>query len=132
MQRLSYPTETVLSNKVTRKRIVLSFKDSPRKPLGRRPRMMRQTCLLLLRFPRSRSRSFSICAHSAMIGRNYRTMAHSICSSGAHPRARRNEEQCQKPKALPEPERTTNSIYFSLSLITMNSLLMCGRGRCIR
>ena len=37
MQRLSYPTETVLSNKITRNRIVLSFKDSPRKPLGRRP-----------------------------------------------------------------------------------------------
>ena len=37
MQRLSYPTETVLSNKMTRNRIVLSFKDSPRKPLGRRP-----------------------------------------------------------------------------------------------
>ena len=37
MQRLSYPTETVLSNKITRDRIFLSFKDSPRKPLGRRP-----------------------------------------------------------------------------------------------
>ena len=37
MQRLSYPTETVLSNKIDRNRIVLSFKDSPRKPLGRRP-----------------------------------------------------------------------------------------------
>ena len=31
-QRLSYPTETVLSNKITRDRIVLSFKDSPTKP----------------------------------------------------------------------------------------------------
>ena len=37
MQRLSYPTETVLSNKITRNRIVLSFRDSPRKPLRRRP-----------------------------------------------------------------------------------------------
>ena len=37
MQRLSYPTEIVISNKVTRNRIVLSFKNSPRKPLGRRP-----------------------------------------------------------------------------------------------
>ena len=37
MLRLSYPTETVLSNKITRNRIVISFKDSPRKPLGRRP-----------------------------------------------------------------------------------------------
>ena len=37
MQRLSYLTETVLSNKITRNIIVLSFKDSPRKPLGRRP-----------------------------------------------------------------------------------------------
>ena len=36
MQRLSYPTETVLSNKITRNRIVTSIKDSPRKPLGRR------------------------------------------------------------------------------------------------
>ena len=35
-QRLSYPTETVLFNNITRKRIVLSFKASPRKPLGRR------------------------------------------------------------------------------------------------
>ena len=38
MQRLSYQTENVLSNKSTRNRIVLSYKDSPRKPLGRRPR----------------------------------------------------------------------------------------------
>ena len=37
MQRLSYPTETVLSNKIARNRIVLSFKDRPKKPLGRRP-----------------------------------------------------------------------------------------------
>ena len=37
MQRLSYWTETVLSNMITRNKIVLSFKDSPRKPLGRRP-----------------------------------------------------------------------------------------------
>ena len=37
MQRLSYPTDTVLSNNITRNRIVLSFKDSPRKPLRRRP-----------------------------------------------------------------------------------------------
>ena len=37
MQRLSYPTETVLSNKNTRNTIVLSFKDSPRNPLRRRP-----------------------------------------------------------------------------------------------
>ena len=33
----TYMTEIVLSNKITRKRIVLSFKDSPRKPLRRRP-----------------------------------------------------------------------------------------------
>ena len=39
MQRLSYATDTVLSNKITRNRIVLSFKDSPRKPFGRRPRV---------------------------------------------------------------------------------------------
>ena len=39
MQRLSYATETVLSNKITRNRIVLLFKDSPRKPFGRRPRV---------------------------------------------------------------------------------------------
>ena len=38
MQRLSYPTETVLSNKITRNIIVLSFKDSPRQPLRRQPR----------------------------------------------------------------------------------------------
>ena len=37
MQRLSYPTETVLSTKTTRNIIVLSFKDSPREPLRRRP-----------------------------------------------------------------------------------------------
>ena len=34
---LSHPTETVLSNKITRNGIVLSFKDSPSKPLRRRP-----------------------------------------------------------------------------------------------
>ena len=32
MQRLSYPTETVLSTKTTRNRLVLSFRDSPIKP----------------------------------------------------------------------------------------------------
>ena len=37
MQRLSYATETVSSNKIARNGIVTSFKDSPRKPLGRRP-----------------------------------------------------------------------------------------------
>ena len=37
MQIQSYPTETLLSNKITRNKIVLSFKDSPGKPLGRRP-----------------------------------------------------------------------------------------------
>ena len=38
MLRLSCPTETVIFNKITRNIvIVLSFKDSPRKPLGRRP-----------------------------------------------------------------------------------------------
>ena len=31
MQRLSSPTETVLSKKITRNRIVLSVKDSPQK-----------------------------------------------------------------------------------------------------
>ena len=35
MQRLSYPTEAVLTIKITRNRIVLSFKDSPQKPLRR-------------------------------------------------------------------------------------------------
>ena len=34
---MSYPPETVLSNNITRNRIVLSLKDSPRKRLGRRP-----------------------------------------------------------------------------------------------
>ena len=37
IQRLSSTTETVLFIKITRNRIVLSFKDSPRKSLGRRP-----------------------------------------------------------------------------------------------
>ena len=37
MQRLSHPTDTVLSNEINRNRIVLSFQDSPRKPLRRRP-----------------------------------------------------------------------------------------------
>ena len=39
MQRLSYLTETVLSNKLTRNRTGLSFKDSPRKPLRWRPHL---------------------------------------------------------------------------------------------
>ena len=42
MQRLSYPTETVLSNKITRNRIVPSFKDCPRKTLRRRPSVGRE------------------------------------------------------------------------------------------
>ena len=37
IQRLSYPAETVLSNKMSKNGIVLSFKDSPRIPLRRRP-----------------------------------------------------------------------------------------------
>ena len=37
MRRLSYLTETVLSNKITWNIIVLSFKDSSRKPLRRTP-----------------------------------------------------------------------------------------------
>ena len=37
MQRLSYPTETVISNKIMINRIVISFKHSPRNVLGRRP-----------------------------------------------------------------------------------------------
>ena len=37
MQRLSYPTETVLSNKITGNRKILSNKDSPIKPLRQRP-----------------------------------------------------------------------------------------------
>ena len=37
MQGQSYQNETVVSKKITRNRIVLPFKDSPRKPLGRRP-----------------------------------------------------------------------------------------------
>ena len=37
MQRLSYLTETVLSNKITWNRIVLSFKDRVGKPLRRWP-----------------------------------------------------------------------------------------------
>ena len=41
MLGLSYPTETVLSNKITN-RTVLSVKNSPRKPLGRRPNLKSQ------------------------------------------------------------------------------------------
>ena len=37
MQRMSYPTETVLSNKNTWNRVIQSFKDTPRKPLVVRP-----------------------------------------------------------------------------------------------
>ena len=42
MQRLSYLTETTLSIKITKNRRVLSFKDSPRKPLRRRPLVQRR------------------------------------------------------------------------------------------
>ena len=37
-------TETVLSNKITVNKIVLSVKDSPRKPLRRRPSLSRSDC----------------------------------------------------------------------------------------
>ena len=47
MQRLSYPTETVLSNKITRNNIVLSFKDSPQKPLRRQPFLPQLKTLIL-------------------------------------------------------------------------------------
>ena len=52
MQRLSYPTETVSSNKTARNRIVLSFKDSPRKPLRRRPTFLVPLRRLLLNLNR--------------------------------------------------------------------------------
>ena len=42
-QRLSYPPETVSSNKITN-RIVLSFKDSPKKTLGRRSKVSLLIC----------------------------------------------------------------------------------------
>ena len=48
MQRLSYPTENVLSNKITRNNIVLSFKDSPQKPLRRQPFLPQLKTLILL------------------------------------------------------------------------------------
>ena len=59
MQRLSYPTETDLSTKITENRNVLSFKDSPRKQLGRRPSvsvsspfaLAKCTCRSTRRFP---------------------------------------------------------------------------------
>ena len=37
IQRLSYPTETALSNKITKDRIVPSFRDSLQKALRQRP-----------------------------------------------------------------------------------------------
>ena len=43
MQRLSYPTETVLTNKINGNRIVLSFKDGHRKPLGTRGESLYRT-----------------------------------------------------------------------------------------
>ena len=49
-ERLSYPTETVLSNKITRNWIVLSLKDSPRKLLRRRPSLF-PLFFLLRSFP---------------------------------------------------------------------------------
>ena len=52
MQRLSYPTETVLSKTITRNiiLIVLSFKDSTKrlKPFGRRPNLMQTDTELAL------------------------------------------------------------------------------------
>ena len=48
MQRRSYPNETVLYNKITRNRIVLSFKASPRKPLRRRPEESNSTSFFSL------------------------------------------------------------------------------------
>ena len=47
MLRLSLPAETALSDKVTRNRTILSFKDNPRKLLGQR-----QIIRLLWRFPK--------------------------------------------------------------------------------
>ena len=41
-----YLTETVLCNTITRNIIVLSFKDSLRKPLGRRPRVANNSDIL--------------------------------------------------------------------------------------
>ena len=78
--------------------------------------------LLLLRFPRSRS--FSICTHSGMIGRNYRTMAHSLHllrgTSIAGGRTKgRTGERCQKPKAL--PNRRSSSISYHEFIIDIRA-----------
>ena len=67
MQTLSYPTETVSSNKITRKRVVLSYKDSPRKILGRRP----QATLSLYNFVPLRSTSGILHSESGLLLRGY-------------------------------------------------------------
>ena len=64
MQRLSYPAETVLYNKITRDRIVLSFKDGPRQPLRRRPKESHR------RVGKPRSRKLSLAARAAVVKHN--------------------------------------------------------------
>ena len=58
MQRLSNPMETLLNNKITRKRIVLSFKDSPRK--ADRPTKKQSKCAFKQTYYRSRARIRSL------------------------------------------------------------------------
>ena len=73
MQRPSYPTETVLSNNTARNRIVLSFKDSSRKPLGRRPLENKFLLLELFLLPRLRKHfarshtTFDICLRMLLL-----------------------------------------------------------------
>ena len=89
MQRLSYPTENVILKKITWNRIVLSFKDSPRKPLGRRPSLSLHSLrpsiqeakysAVVLQCKRSRMAYASKCGDSC--GRSlFRSVRRSRCS----------------------------------------------------
>ena len=96
MQGLSHPTETVLSNEITKNRIVLSFKDSPRNPLRRRPCVLVPSfslsaaiCSLLLSF-RSARRCFPFSDPPRFLL--------AICSG--HIRRQREERECEKGERL--------------------------------
>ena len=78
MQRPAYLTEIVLSNKITKNRIVLSFKDSPRKPLRRPP------CNASLLFPSAFRDCFHPFRRDLIIEAHLFIQSRSICETPTH------------------------------------------------
>ena len=89
MQRLSDPTETVLSNNITRNRTVLSFKDRPREPLLRRRVDLSRESQRVLDSWRKYAVALAVESHrqrrEQARARGYKTRHSSVRSNGSDP-----------------------------------------------